>query len=357
MQIPYATVEEVSASLEVASSAYATSLIYKKILASSRGIEDFLNGLRLYPERRTVRFDWPNNSYLPTWRLDLGNNRLISLETLTNGDGTNITTNAILRRADELAEPPYDYLEIDLGSSASFSSGNSFQQSLTVLGLYGNNDTATDTPGALIPSGGITDSATVITLDLTSDGILTPGIGSLLLCGTERLLVTARRMSDTGIDTSSSMLDSQSANSVTVSDGTAFAVEETILIDAERMRIEDIAGNTLIVERAWDGTTLETHDTAASVYALRTFIVSRGVLGSTAAAHSASAAVYVHEYPPLINELCIAETVVMLEQNSSAYARTIGSGGSVRETVGKGLEDLRDKVYAAFQPTSRAGAI
>ena len=134
---------------------------------------------------------------------------------------------------------------------------------------------------------------------------------------------------------------------------------ETILIGSERMRIDDIAGNNLIVTRAWDGTALAAHSLGAGspLYGLRTFTIARGVLGSTAAAHTSADPVYAHEFPALINELTIAEAIVMIEQAASGYARVIGAGPNAREATGKGLDDIREQAMQAYGRRNRTAAI
>lgn len=353
MGIWYATREQVRDSLEIVHTAYANRLIDSRLEAASRSLEGLLHR-RFYPERRTVQMDWPNYQYSPTWQLWMGDNELISLETLTAG-GTVITSDVNLRRGDDRTEPPYSYIEVDLASNAAFAGGTTFQRSISILGLYGYNDTATNIAAGTLGSG-INSSVTSLVIN-PSSGDYPIGVGSLLLVGTERIVLTERRMSDTGQNLQSSMDDLQSDTLVNVTDGTAFAAGETILIGAERMRINDIAGNNLIVTRAWDGTVLATHSVNDDVYALRTFTAKRGQLGSTAAAHDANDLVYVHEFPGLINELCIAEAIVLLEQNSAGYARMVGSGASQRESSGAGLADIRDRAWAAFGRMSRKEAV
>lgn len=352
MGIWYATREQVNDSLEVAHTARANALIDAKLEAASRSLEGFLKR-RFYPERRTMQVDWPNYQYAPTWTLWLTDD-LISLEELSSG-GTDITADAIPRRSDDKAEPPYSRIEIDLSSSSAFGGGNSFQRSISITGVWGDKETSTSLAAGLVGSS-INSSVSSIVIN-PSAGYYSIGVGSLLLVGAERMVLTDRRMSDTGQNLQSNLDDINSAVSVVVSDGTAFAVGETILIDAERMRVDDIAGNTLIVTRAWDGSALATHTSTADIYALRTFTVLRGVLGSTAASHDAGASVYAHQFPGIINELCLAETVVLLEQSSAGYARTVGSGPSQRESSGAGLADIRDRAWLAYGRKGRLTAI
>lgn len=353
MSIPYATREQVMRSLEVLESAYAGHLIDMKILAASRSAEGFLHR-RFYPELRTILRDWPSAGNSRSWEVELGDQEAISVDTVTSG-GTAITSNVVLRRGDDLAEPPYNRLEIDLTSDAAFSAGSSWQRSLSLRLLFGYNDTATTLGGGSL-SGGINSSVTTLVINPLS-GYFAPGIGSLIKIDTERLLLMDRRMSSTALTTTSAMTDITSNRSFTSAGAASLAIGEIILLDSERMRIDDIAGSTVIVTRAWDGTVLASHTSGSTIYALRTFLARRGVLGSTAASHSDAAPVYVHEYPALLNELVIAESIVMLVQNAAAYARTVGTGAGTREAAGLGLDDIRERAYRELGRKNRSRAV
>src|SRR5947207_15646815 len=99
-------------------------------------------------------------------------------------------------------------------------------------------------------------------------------VGSIVLIGNARMLLTTGLMSDTAQNLQNALTATNNAKTVTVTDGTAFAIEETILIDSERMRIDDIAGNNLTVTRAVDCTALAVHNAStADIFALRTFTV------------------------------------------------------------------------------------
>lgn len=355
----YATIEQVSASLEIFNTARANPIIAAKLGAATQSVEGSLHR-RFYPEIRTISVDWPSYSLSPSWEIQLGDNELISKSGLvvTSGGVTISNSDIILRRADDRAEPPYNILQINLSSNAALSAGLTFQQSLSITGPFGFNDTDTSLPACGLGSN-ISDSATSLVL-YPLDGLFNVGIGSIILIGTERLVLTARRMSHSTVTTAGTLAAQQNAVSLAVSDGTNFAIGETILIESERMRIVDIAGNTLTVDRAWDGSVLASHASGLGIYALRTFTTRRGQLGTTAAAHTTADTVYVHDFAervPLVNELCIAETVTLLEQNAAGYARVIGSGASTREAKAEGLADVRDRAYIAFGRKLRSGAI
>lgn len=351
MGIWYATREQVLRSLEILQSSYAGSLIDAKIEWASRSIERQTHR-RFYPERRTISRDWPNADFGYTWEVPLGDQEMISLSAVVSG-GANITSSCFLRRYDDLAEPPYDILQVDLSAQNSFSAGPTFQRSLAITGLFGDQDTDTSlASGAL--SGGI-DNVTNGAVIVPSSGQFDVGIGSVLLCGTERMIVRNRTMLSSGQTITNAPTDKQSANVLTSAGASNFAVGEIILIDSERMKINDIAGNNIVVSRAWDGTPLAAHIAGTTIYALRQTIITRGALGTTAAAHSNADPVYAHSFP--VNEWCIAETVCALEQNAGAYARTIGTGASARDAVGAGLEDIRAMGYQAYGRKLRSGAV
>lgn len=350
----YATREQVQDSLEIMHTARSASLIDAKLAASANDVEALLHR-RFYPETKTVTFDWPTSQYAPTWQLPLGDNELVALTTLTAGGVVIPPADYFLRRWDNRDEPPYQYIEIDRASSSAFRSGTTSQRAIEAYGVFGYNATDVTVAGGVLGAG-INNNISSMIIN-PSGGVFTVGVGSIIVIGTERMITTSRTMVDTTDNVQSGMLAINSDNIVDVSTGSSFSVGETILIDAERMRVVDIAGNNLIVIRAWDGSTLAAHSAGGDVYALRAFTASRAALGSTAAAHSLADPVYVHKFPGLINELGIAEAVVLLEQNSAAYARVVGSGSSARESTGKGLEDLRARAVTAYGRKCRSGAI
>lgn len=339
-------------SLEINNTIRIKAIIDEKIDATSPIVESQLHR-RFYPEQKTVKFNWPNYSYTPSWQLDLGDNELISVSQLVaggvalTGDGHASSSQFFLRRWDDKDEPPYSYIEINLATSAAFSSGTTFQRAIEITGLFsGDKDTSTALTHGLL-GGNITNVATSLVIN-PSAGIYPVGVGSLILIGTERLIIVERQMSAVAGQTLVSTMDASQADKIVdVASGALFASDEIILLGAERMRIEDIAGNNLIVERAFDGTALTTHGIGEQVYALRTFTAKRGQLGSTAAAHNLNDPIYVHQYPGPVAELTKAETLVLIEQDSAAYARVIGSGGNAIESGGKGLEDVRKRAFAA----------
>lgn len=355
-EVTYATRGQVKQSLEVAASSYADHLIDSKLKAATESVEGLLHR-RFYPETKTVKFDWPNGSSAPPWELDLGINEIISVSQLTSGGVVIPPGDVIPRRHDNHNEPPFTFLELNQASSSAFRGGDTWQQSIELTGLFGFRDTNTTmVDGSLTSNLNNTDSSSMATI-VPVNAILEIDAGALVVVGTERMIVRECFMADTGGNTTNDVIDSQNAKVIPVTDGTAFALREVILVNGERMRIQDIAGNNLVVVRAYDGTSLTTIPNGTDVFAYRSFLLQRAVLGSTISTHVAPLPVTAHRFPTLVTELCIAEAVVLLEQNAAGYARTVGSGTAQREVAGLGLEDLRTRTIQAYGRSQRSQAV
>ena len=345
MTVVYATREQVQDSMEMTSTPRADRLTDQKLGAATQMIEAMLRR-KFYPKTETIKFDWPSYQHSTSWTFYFEDNEFVSIDSVVTGGTTMDPSTYFLRRSDNGNSPPFDMLQVDMSTAASFSVGTTFQRSLQVTGPTGYNATDLSVAAASLSSG-INGSVSQITLKPVNS-VLDVGVGSLAVIGSERFLVTNRLMADSGYTVQSDIDDDMAAAVIDVIDGTKFAAGEVILIDSERMHIDEIAGNNLIVTRAWDGSALATHEQATTIYARRTYNVTRAALGSTAAAHSTDDNVYVHQYPALVNELCIAETTVLIEQSSTAYARQSGSGANARQSAGQGLDDLRNQARIAF---------
>jgi hypothetical protein len=341
MGIWYATREDVKSAMDFKETSNAK--VDRVIESASRSIEGLCHR-RFYPTFATRRFDFPREDTSKSWRLWLDSNELISVSSMSSGNTTITSGEYLLRRSDDLDEPPYTRVELDLNSSAAFG-GSSTQQAITITGLYGfrNDESAA---GTVV--GAVDTSAT--RLDVTDSSAV--GVGSLIRVGTERMTVTAKSQKDTGQDLQTPLGANIGETTVAVGDGSAFSVGEIILLDAERMLITDIAANNLFVKRAWDATTLATH-TNSSIYAPRTLTVSRGVLGTTPNSVSNGASVARWDPPGPVRELCIAEALNSLLQTQAGYARTAGSGEGERELKLSGLASLRSSVYRTYGRMAR----
>ncbi|MFD9618498.1 hypothetical protein ACFWB2_14680 [Streptomyces virginiae] len=347
MGIWYCSREDVKSALDFKETARSDAKVDRVIESASRSIEALCHR-RFYPTLATRRFDWPGEQSARPWRLWLGSNELISVSAMSSGSTVFTAGEYLLRRSDDLDEPPYTRVELDLNSSASFG-GSTMQQAISVTGLFGFRD---DEIAAGTVAGAIDTSA--VRLDVTDSSAI--GVGSLIRIGTERLTVTAKSQKDTGQNLQAPIGANAGEVTVAVSDGTAFSVGEVLLLDAERMLVVDIAGNNLIVKRNWDGSVLAAH-TSTDIYAPRTLTVTRGVLGTTAQAVSNGASIARWEPPGPVRELCIAESLNSLQQALAGYARTAGSGDGERELKLAGLASLRQSVYRAYGRMARLRAV
>lgn len=335
----YTTLEVVKAALSNQGGQRADAQIRRLIADHSRGIDRSMNRT-FHPWTGTRYFTWPAtsglNAGMPSWVVELGRDELISLTSLGVGGPDTYTTvdlGAVLLEPVN-AGPPFTRLELSRGTTASLESGSTEQRSLAVTGVFGYSSASTTVTTA---AANATDTATTVTV-LDSAEI---GTGSLLQIGEERLNVTARRWHDTGGTLLAPLTDKPSSVSVGVVGGNIPQPGETILIDAERMFVEDTIGTALIVKRAVDGSVLATHGAGVSLFAPRALIVERGAVGTTAAAISAGDAVAVWQVPGPIHTLCMAEVISSLQQEQAGYGRTVGSEGNEREAVGRGLTDAR----------------
>lgn len=349
----YTTREAVKAALDVKETARNNSQVDRAIESASRMIDGHRPGdgflhRRFYPEIRTMTWDWPNEQTARPWRLWLDANELISITTLTSGDETIAASDYLLRPDDG---PPYTYIEIDLSSSAAFSGGDTHQRSISITGLFGFNDDE-DPAGTLAAAVSSTTATTVTVSDSA-----TVGVGTIIKANSERMIVTGKSMTTTGQTIGGNLTASAANVTVPVADGTAFHVDETILVESERMLVVDIAGNNLTVKRAWDGSVLAAHNSGTTIYAPRTLTVIRGALGTTAATHSNGATLTKHVVPGLVAELCLGEALNGLLQGMSGYARTSGTGDNQREASGRGLARLRDSARTAYGRKARLRSV
>lgn len=339
----HCTREDVMARGDIKVTARMAAQVDDAIEAATRAVEKRLHRV-FYPRIETHRFDWPSNQYSTSWRLWLDQHELISVTTLTSG-GTVIVAADFFLYPD--SGPPYNRVEIDLDSSAAFSSGDTHQRAVEILGLYGYNDDSKPA-GALAAA---VSSTFTTTVDVTNSFAV--GVGDLIKIDSERMIVTGKTMVDTTINTAGALTATASSQSLAVSDGSGFTVGEVLLLDSERVRIDDIAGNTLTITRSWDASALAAHNTGIDVYAPRRLTVERGAAGTTAATHTISTAITKWPAPGPVKRLTVAEAQTTLAQESAAWARVIGQGENARESWARGLQDARDECYENYGRKAR----
>lgn len=341
-EVCYCTREEVRRALDLKESARNTLQIDRAIQSSARSVEGRLRR-KFYPVDDTRYFDWPNYDYSYPWRLELLDNELAGPATQVLAGTTPIPINQIFFgpwRNDP--GPPFTFFELDRSQSAAFG-GNAPtpQRSIVVSGPFGfdlNKDPVTTLSAAISTAG-----ATVITV---ADGSQV-GAGAILVVDTERMLVQDTAMTSTGLTVSSGLASSPplASDAALTASGSTLNVNETILVDAERMLIVDSNGSTgYTVKRGWDGTPMATHAPGATIYALRSLTVQRGALGTTAATHGNGVTVNRHRVPSLVKSVSIADAERQLIGEPSGYAN-VGGNSPVRqdsESRRSGLAQITD---------------
>lgn len=335
----YCTREDVKSALDSSETARNNVQVDQAIEAASRKAET-LTRRKFYPEVGTKYFDWPNSQMGRSYRLWLDESEVISVSSFTSA-GTSISSGDYFLEPSNDG-PPYSHIDLDLSSSASFGGGSTDQRSIAVTGVFGYKD-ETASVGTLDGAIASTSTTTVNTSATTQIGV-----GSVVKVDSERMIVRARNYRDTTQNLQTPLAADNSDVLVAVTTGSEFQVGEEILLDAETMLIVAIAGNNLIVKRAWDGSPLDDH-TGSDIYALRELVVERGALGTTAATHLDDAPILLQLPPATIRTFCIAEAMNTLQQQGSGYARTVGSGENQREATGRALKLLYEDVCTEFR--------
>ncbi|MFB4273036.1 hypothetical protein [Nonomuraea sp. GTA35] len=355
-RVCYCTREDVQRALDVKETARSARQIDRAIESASDTLDGGATGAnrgagllkrRFFPEVETRYFDWPNSQRARSWRLWLDQHELAAATQVMAG-GVVIDPGHYFLRPDD--GPPYTHVEINLAGPAAFGSGDTHQRAISIAGTWCGCDLATAAAGALAEALDASETG----VDVTDSSAV--GVGDLIQVGTERMLVTSKSMLDTGVDihASDSLTAAASDVSITLSTTTgAPTVDEVILIDSERMLVVDVAGSTLTVRRAWDGSVLAAHAAGSSIYAPRTLNVVRGAYGTTAATHNTAAAVARHLVPGLVRDYSLGLALVQLLGEQAGYARTAGTGDNQREVTGRGLAQLRKDCITAYGRKAR----
>lgn len=350
MGVWYTTRENVKRSLDSKATARDDWQVDLAIEAGSRAAEKLCRRSHFHPLIATRYFDWPDETTrgVRPWRLRLGKHTLISLTTLVVG-GDTIASGYLLRPDDG---PPYHRIEMDTSTSpGAFSAGDTHQRAVAVTGVWGEDDD-TSPAGALAEA---LETTTETAVDVTNSAAV--GVGSLVLVGSEWMAVTAKSLLDTGQNLGANLGEDDAATTVNLGSGAAFTVGEEITIDSETMLLVGISGDNGTVIRAWDGSVLAAHTSAADIYAPRTLTVERGAVGSTAATHLTAAALAVWDPPGGIEALVRAEAISQILNENAGYARTVGEGESLREAAGKTLNQLRKEAKRTYGRNLRSGAV
>jgi len=348
----YITRERVMRAPDIKFTARMNDAVDRAIESASEGV-DGLCHRRFYNIDTTMRWDWPNFQRAYPWRLWFDEREIaditVNVPVVTSG-GVAIPASQVFWGPWNYS-PPYTFLELDRSTSAAFGHGSTPQRDIAITATYGYwlRLAIAGTLGQTVSD---TTSTTII---VVNSSLL--GVGDVATIDSERMLVTDRNMvstAQTQISGCSTALNNDEV--LTVADGTQFFVNETILLDSERMQIVDISGNNLSVNRAADGTTLSTH-TSATIYAGRQLTVTRGDFGTIAATHSVGTSIYTNVPPAMIRDLALAESVVQVLEETGGYTGAHGAGPGKVSGIGSALTtDLgisRDKVLGRFGRKAR----
>jgi hypothetical protein len=347
----YTTRERVMRAADVKASAYLSTEIDAAIGQASQAVDTLCrrgDATRpgFAPWEGSITYDWPievNNDN--AYRFYLNRNALHSVGTVTSGD-TDISAHVF---GWPETGPPYTAIDIDQGSNAilTFVTGAG-QRSLVIGDQWGvRGEDVTRTGWKL---SGAVSSTTANTMTIYAP----IGVGSIVLIGTERVIVQERTWTTSG--QTGTLAASTTAQTLAVSDGTAFLPGEELILDTERVLIRDIVGNNLIVARAVSGSTLAAHS-GATIYWARSCTVERGALGTTAATHADQAVVSIYHAPPLAEQLTIAYALDTRQQETSAYARTVGQGENERPASGADIARLEKRLVALYGRPLRHRAV
>lgn len=350
MGVRYCTREDVKRALDAAETARANWQIDDAIDGATDSI-DGLTHRSFRPELATKSFDWPNLQRSPSWVLWLDGCDLVELVSATAGG-------VALNLADVLLEPnqygpPYNRIEVNLGSASTFQAGDTHQRAIALTGYWCGADVVEEVVGELAGDLAADVDATA-SITWTSAKI---GVGDVLRIGDERMTVVDKLMVDTMQDLQAGLTASTAAVTVTVSSGAAFAPGQILLVESERLLVVDVAGNQVTVRRAYDGSVLAVHNSGTDIYSLTGTDIDRAQLGTALAAHLSGATIYRHLVPGIIRRLAVAETLNTLLQEASGYARRERTGDASRAIDESGIDELRSRVRRRYGRKARTAAI
>jgi len=341
----YTTRESVKRAIRINGSEH-NEAVDRLIEAASRDVDNLTHRFFI-PKTQTRTFRW-SGVYGKGDVLWMDTD-LISVTTLQtkaqDSSPTTISSSDYFLEPNNFA-PPYNRIEIDISSNASFESGDTSQRSISVNGSWGfSNDTAS--VGTV--TSGLAADATATSM-VCSNGSLSNGInvGDTLLIESEQLFVSEKTSAALNSILIDGVLTASKSENVTVDSGHGIVAGEVILVDSEEMFVR-VAGTTaLTVERAFNGTTLAAHTNNTAVHIFRTLTVERGVNGTTAATHANATAISTYRAPAPIRALTAAMAIASYTQESGAYGRTIGAGDAATNVTGTDLSSLTERVTSSY---------
>jgi len=302
------------------------------------------------PKTETRLFRWPQEQSTRADYLWLDQDLLAVTTLKSEAQNSSPTT---ISSSDYFLEPnnalPYNRIEIDASSTASFQAGDTPQRSISVLGRWGFSE---DTKSVGTVISGLSSDATATSM-VCSDAELVD-VGGTLLIESEQVFISDRSFAALDSILTDGALTANQAESVTVDGSHGIAVRETIRVESEEMFVTGISGNVLAVIRAYNGTTLSAHNTNTAVHINRTLTIERGINGTTAATHANSTTMSVYEPPFEVVNYAIAESVARYQQERSGWGRVIGAGETQQAYTPTALTREGDSFLARYRRTRMA---
>lgn len=343
-EVVYCTRADVQRALNLADVPRLNQRVDSAIMAGARQVEGLLHR-RFYPETKTVKFDMPEDEFLWLYENELAGT---PTQILSGGDAMTVDTDVILRPK---SGPPYRWLEARFGGGVWWQAQDTVQNAIEITADSWNY------PVDQVDVTTLASSMQSVQIVLTVTDSSQVGVGSLILIGSERMLVTEQSLASTAATIAADLVAGKAEVAIAVSDGSLINPGEIVSVDSEYMLVRSVTGDTLTVDRAVNGSVLATHTSGATVYAPRLCTVRRGRLGTSAAAHDSAATVSLLQAPSLVRELNLACAINNEEQSLAAYARTSGAADSARDASGRGVADLVEDAYTAYGRKARSRAI
>lgn len=278
----------------------------QKIAAASEWIDRTLGAF--IPTSKARRFDTSGG-------LDCWVDPLLAVTSIVDDGVALLAADYLLHPRKKLWENG-PYIRVSIDPDATTLSGWSYaRDALVITGRWGLYERSV----SLVATTTQEDDATSLVVDDASQ--ISPGC--VLKIDDEQELVEATGLAtDVGTNTAEALDASQ--EEIDLVDASLVHAGEVIKVNFEQMRVLDIAGNTILVARGYNGSKRITHLTGQDVFVYRTFGVRRGVNGTTAAAHAA-AAVSRYVPPEDVGYLCRQIAALMLKKAGSGYAGKTGN--------------------------------
>lgn len=304
------------------------AIVARHIESSSRQIDRWTRRFFI-PRDETRLYRWPTNRNRGT--VLILDQDLISVSTLQseaqNSSPTTIAASDYFLEPENV-NPPYDRIEIDLSSTATFSSGDTPQRSISVAGSWGFS-ADTRSVGTVVGAGLGTTTATSF---VCSDSSLID-VGDTLLIESEQIFVSARSFAALGsiLVDDASVTANPADDTITVDSSHGIVAGEVIRLDSEIMFVEAASTNDLIVTRQFDGTLLAAHANNTPVHTNRTLTIERGLNGTTAATHADTTAISKYEPEFDISNWCLGIALASIHQEQAGWGRSVGTGDGAAE--------------------------